>query len=271
LHALLASLSLVPPPAPEAAVFGTLLLGFACCFSLPVLLMAGLLYGGKVQWGGLRRLITSARPTPIADLGSSGEAVRVTGRVAAIPDPVLFEGVPCAFVRLQVDGVRYSQIDERPTYGGIEGGKVVRDFWLEDATGRVWVEPQPVDPRLLGPGEAASVPQALEATDLLGLTGEGASALGAGGASGTLWRWPVGTALTVLGRVERRGGVPVLVKPSRIGLPVSPLDPTQMRAAAGRASGLGTLALWIVLLAGGFFAGVFFLGALSFFVKALRG
>jgi len=260
-----------PPPAPEAAIFGTVLLGFACCFSLPVLLMAGLLYGGKVQWGGLRRLITSARPTSIADLGATRGAVRVVGRVASVPDPVLFEGVPCAFVRLQVDGVRYSQIDERPAYGGIEGGKVVRDFWLEDATGRVWVEPQPVDPRLLGPGEPASVSQALEATDLLGLTGEGATAMGGGGASGTLWRWPVGTTLSVLGNVEMRGGVPVLVRPSRLGLPVSPLDEAGMLAAAGKAMGLGTLALWVVLLAGGFFSAIFFLGALSFFVKALRG
>lgn len=260
-----------PPPAPEAALFGTVLLGFSCCFALPILLMAGLIYAGKLQWGGLRRMITSARPTAVADLPAARTAVRVSGRVAAVPDPVLFEGVPCAFVRLQVDGMKWSEVQERQALVGIEGGKVARDFWLEDSTGRVWVEPQPVDSRLLGPGEQASVAQAREATDLLGLTGEGASMMEGGGASGKLWRWPVGTALTVLGQVEMRGAVPVLVRPSKLGLPVSPLDEAGMVAAAGKAMGTGALALWVLFLIGACFSGSFLLGALSFFVKALRG
>lgn len=258
------------PPTPEAGIFGVVFLGFAACSGLAAGLVLLLLFWGRSQWRALSRLLATARRSAIADLASASGPVLVRGVIREVYDPLLFEGAPCAAVRLQVDGHKWDHSSERRTVGGLEGGRAVRPFLLSDATGVVRVQPDPLDPRLMGPGESATLAQVEEAVLLLDLRGGCEAQVRSGNAWGTLWRWPVGTALTVVGLVDRSDGQPLLVKPLATGLVASPLEPEAM-AREGKGTGAKASALfWLLAALGACVTGGFLMAALSFFLKALR-
>lgn len=265
-----AALLSTAPPTPEAGIFGVVFLGFAACSGLALGLVLLLLFWGRSQWRTLRKLMAEARPTAAADLASATGPVVVRGVVREVYAPLLFEGAPCAAVRLQVDGQKWDPLDERRTVGGIAGGRAVRPFLLADTTGVVRVSPDPLDPRLMGPGERATLEQVQEASLLLDLPAEAEARVRAGSAWATLWRWPVGTTLSVVGLVGRSDGQPLLVKAGPTGLLVSPLEPAAMAREGAGTGAKASLLFWILAALAACVTGGFLLAALNFILRALR-
>ncbi|MCR4408172.1 MAG: E3 ubiquitin ligase family protein [Anaerolineae bacterium] len=219
---------------PLLCILGVVFLAFAALF-------IGLLVWGARQWQGLGTVIKKAKPLSIAELAPGLGLVRVSGTIARVDQPLNPEGgVPLAMLRMQIYGLKSGT--EGREWGPVKGKTLATPFWLDDGTGTIWVDPHPVDPRLMGNGVEPTDEQVNEAYQILGIDPFLVARI-ATNMRYQLWEWRVGQRLTVIGPVVQKEGRLSIGRVRGQPMLVSPLDVDSMDVTVKKTSSK----IWIVI------------------------
>jgi len=219
---------------PFLCILGVVFLAFVALF-------IGLLAWGGLQWQGLGAAIKKAKPLSIAELAPGQGLVRVSGTIARVYQPLNPEGgAPLAMLRMQIYG--WKSGTEGREWGPVAGKTRASPFLLNDGTGAIWVDPRPVDPRLMGDGVEPTDDQMNEAYQILGIDPFLIARISSG-MRYQLWEWRVGQRLTVIGPVTRKEGQLSIGRVKGQPMLVSPLDVDSMDVTAKKTSSK----IWIVI------------------------
>lgn len=219
---------------PFLCILGVVFLAFVALF-------IGLLAWGARQWQGLGAAIKKAKPLSIAELAPGLGLVRVSGTIARVDQPLNpEEGVPLAMLRMQIYGLKSGT--EGREWGPVTGKTLAAPFWLDDGTGTIWVDPRPVDSRLMGNGVEPTDDQVNEAYQILGIDPFLIARI-ATNVRYQLWEWRVGQRLTVIGPVTQKEGRLTIGRVRGQPMLVSPLDVDSMDVTVKKTSSK----IWIVI------------------------
>lgn len=159
---------------PEALLRALSFLGIACFCGLVPLLFAAVAFYAKRKHGESAEAIAKAHRVNISSLRPGMGLVRLQGRIAPVQQPL--DGMPengLVYLRLHVEEYVSAYTTSGEKTGKTPGWRPFTDkrygipFQIEDETGRVWVNPEGVDPEFLGDGFVPDGTQIQNACTLL--------------------------------------------------------------------------------------------------------
>ncbi|NSW53741.1 MAG: hypothetical protein HPY85_14665 [Anaerolineae bacterium] len=226
------ALGLLVTAAPFVLCLGGVLLGM-------VGVVAWLLLKGKGQYHQLLRHLRQAERVPIGQLGGRSGLVQISGVIQQAADSFgVLNTAPLAMLRLQISGMK--EEDGRGRRGPLEGKEKAVPFLLVDGTGSVWINPVPLDHRVMGKSRPAAADEAEEACALLAIDLPGLQRWSAPDTY-EIWSWEIGQPLTVVGEVKATAdGRPTVGRIAAHPMIVSPLPADTLAdniAAAARKAG----------------------------------
>jgi hypothetical protein len=205
------------------------------CLCIPglalVALFIGLLVAGGIQRAGLKSTIQKATPVLIRELTPQLKLVRLSGVISQIREPIDPEDPALAMLRVQINGRRYNM--ERLEYGGVWGKTKATPLLINDSSGSIWVEPRPIDSRLLGEGMQVDYESIRKPCQILGADVDKVTR-GARNLVCYLWEWRVGQWVTVFGNLQQTNGEWTIVRLKGQPMMVTPLELDQLAEIAGK-------------------------------------
>jgi len=177
------------------------------CLVIPgsglVVLFVGLLLAGHFQWQGLKSILKKAKPVAIRDLSPQMKLVRISGKITQTGEVLDAQDPALVMLKVQINGWRYA--GGRHEYGGVWGKTKASPLRLDDGRGSMWIDPRPLDPRLLGEGTKVDYETMRKTCQIL----EKDIDQVIGGVSQIeylVWEWRVGQQLTVIGNLQQENG-----------------------------------------------------------------
>ncbi|HEY9075530.1 MAG TPA: hypothetical protein VIO61_03230 [Anaerolineaceae bacterium] len=209
------------------------LMPFFICFGGVFLVIGGifivLMVSGAGQWSRLAKNVLNAKPVHLASANRQSGIVRVHGRISAIDHPVETpSGARLALLRLRAEGRRYRGYKEGYRTTSLFDKTIARPFMLDDGTGTAWVQPLPLDKRLLGSGTSPTYEQVVEVLELLGMDYSTCGAV-YNRDHFTLWSLQQDQELTIIGPLSARGEQAFLEKQGADFVTLTTLDDTAIQ------------------------------------------